>query len=184
MPIARDRYVRTFPLPGAVRARARTSTTAASRGRSPRASSAAATSVVVLPVGQDVDAVVSIDTFDGPLDEAFAPQSVTLRLADEIDVSRGDMIVREENVPRAVRRFDSILVWLSERPFDAQRALPAQAHHAYGARSCRTRAAPNQSRDARVGLGQGGPRSRSTTSRASRCGSTDRSSATPTRRTA
>ena len=42
----------------------------------------------------------SIVTFDGELDEAFAPQAVTLTLADEIDVSRGDMLVRPDNVPR------------------------------------------------------------------------------------
>jgi bifunctional enzyme CysN/CysC len=60
--------------------------------------------------------VKSIVTFDGELDEAFAPQSVTLTLEDEIDSSRGDMLVRPGNVPRVDHRFDAMLVWMSEEP--------------------------------------------------------------------
>jgi bifunctional enzyme CysN/CysC len=60
--------------------------------------------------------VKSIVTFDGELEEAFAPQSVTLTLDDEIDVSRGDMIVRPGNVPRVEQKFDATLVWMSEEP--------------------------------------------------------------------
>ena len=54
--------------------------------------------VVVLPSGF-TSTISSIDTADGPIDEAYTPMSVTLRLADEIDVSRGDMIARRKNQP-------------------------------------------------------------------------------------
>ncbi|MBM4011543.1 MAG: sulfate adenylyltransferase subunit CysN [Planctomycetes bacterium] len=58
--------------------------------------------------------VRSIVTFDGELEEAFAPQSVTLTLDDEIDSSRGDMLVRPGNVPKVDHRFEAMLVWMSE----------------------------------------------------------------------
>jgi bifunctional enzyme CysN/CysC len=58
--------------------------------------------------------VKSIVTFDGDLKEAFTPQSVTLTLEDEIDVSRGDMIVRPGNVPRLEQKFDAMVVWMHE----------------------------------------------------------------------
>jgi bifunctional enzyme CysN/CysC len=60
--------------------------------------------------------VKRIVTFDGDLEEAFAPQSVTLTLEDEIDSSRGDMLVRPGNVPKVDRRFDAMVVWMSEEP--------------------------------------------------------------------
>lgn len=66
--------------------------------------------------------VVSIDTWEGPIDEAFAPMSVSLRLADEIDVSRGDMLVHPDNVPRVDTAFDATVVWMSERPLDPDRS--------------------------------------------------------------
>ena len=56
--------------------------------------------------------------------------SVTLRLADEIDVSRGDMIVHTGSAPRATQRFDAMVVWLHERPLDQGEVVPPQAHHA------------------------------------------------------
>jgi bifunctional enzyme CysN/CysC len=58
--------------------------------------------------------VKSIVTFDGDLKEAFTPQSVTLTLEDEIDVSRGDMIVRPGNVPRLEQKFDAMVVWMHD----------------------------------------------------------------------
>jgi bifunctional enzyme CysN/CysC len=58
--------------------------------------------------------VKSIVTYDGELEEAFAPLSVTLTLTDEIDSSRGDMLVRPGNVPRVERRFDATVVWMAE----------------------------------------------------------------------
>jgi bifunctional enzyme CysN/CysC len=60
--------------------------------------------------------VKEIVTQDGNLEEAFAPMSVTLTLEDEIDTSRGDMIVRPGNVPRLETKFDAMLVWMSEQP--------------------------------------------------------------------
>jgi bifunctional enzyme CysN/CysC len=60
--------------------------------------------------------VERIVTFDGDLPEAFAPQSVTLTLEDEIDVSRGDMLVRPDNVPTVSRAFDATVVWMADEP--------------------------------------------------------------------
>ncbi len=60
--------------------------------------------------------VKEIVTFDGNLQEAFAPLSVTLTLEDEIDISRGDMIVRPGNVPKLAQKFDAMIVWMSENP--------------------------------------------------------------------
>ncbi len=48
--------------------------------------------------------------------------SVTIKLADEIDISRGDMLVHQTNVPRVDHRFDAMMVWLSERPLDRQKS--------------------------------------------------------------
>lgn len=76
--------------------------------------------VLVLP-SRLSSQVVSIDTFDGELEEAFAPQAVTVRLADEIDISRGDMLVREDNQPEDVERFHAKIVWMSEKPLDRGR---------------------------------------------------------------
>jgi bifunctional enzyme CysN/CysC len=77
--------------------------------------------VVALPSGKS-SKVKAIDTYDGELEEAFAGQSVTIRLEDEIDISRGDMIVRPDNLPRVTRRFDAHLVWMHERPLDTEKA--------------------------------------------------------------
>ena len=77
--------------------------------------------VVSLPSGKK-SKVKAIDTYDGELEEAFAGQSVTIRLEDEIDISRGDMIVKPDNLPRVTRRFDAHLVWMHERPLDTEKA--------------------------------------------------------------
>lgn len=77
--------------------------------------------IQVLPSGKK-SRVVAIDTFEGELDTAFAPQSVALRLADEIDISRGDMIVHPTHPPTVGGRFDAMLVWLSERPLDPHKS--------------------------------------------------------------
>ena len=69
--------------------------------------------IMVLP-SKKRSTVKSIVTQDGEPDEAFPPQAVTLTLADEIDVSRGDMIVRPGNIPAVSERFDATLVWMSE----------------------------------------------------------------------
>jgi len=71
--------------------------------------------VMVLP-SRKKSRVKSIVTYDGELEEAFSPLAVTLTLEDEIDVSRGDMLVRPENVPQLADSFDATLVWMSEEP--------------------------------------------------------------------
>lgn len=71
--------------------------------------------VMVLPSGF-TSKIKSIDTLDGELEEAFAPMSVTMTLEDEIDISRGDMIVRENNSPEVEQSFDAMVCWMSERP--------------------------------------------------------------------
>ncbi len=69
--------------------------------------------IVVLPSGKTSN-IKSIVTYDGELDEAFPPQSVTLTLTDEIDVSRGDMIVRKNNLPQVSNHFDATLCWMDD----------------------------------------------------------------------
>jgi sulfate adenylyltransferase large subunit len=64
--------------------------------------------------------VKTISTFDGDLDEAWAPMSVTLTLADELDISRGDLIAGT-TAPAASRHFEATLVWMNERPLDPER---------------------------------------------------------------
>jgi len=70
--------------------------------------------VVVLPSGF-TSTIKSIDTFNGSLSEAFAPMSVTLTLNDDIDISRGDMIVRPHNQPNVSQDLDVMLCWLSDK---------------------------------------------------------------------
>lgn len=62
--------------------------------------------------------VKSIVTYEGELEEAFCPQCVTITLEDEIDISRGEMIVRPDNVPCIGRHFETMLVWMDEQPMD------------------------------------------------------------------
>jgi bifunctional enzyme CysN/CysC len=71
--------------------------------------------VVVLPSGR-TSRIAGIDTFDGEIDEAYPPLSVTLRLEDDIDVSRGDMICRPANRPKEAKDIDAMVCWMSERP--------------------------------------------------------------------
>ena len=74
--------------------------------------------VVVMPAGLRTR-IVAIDTFDGEVDIAHAPQSVTLRLADEFDVGRGDLIVHPRQEPRVAKEFDATVCQLSERTLRA-----------------------------------------------------------------
>ena len=62
--------------------------------------------------------VKSIVTYEGELQEAFPPQSVTITLEDEIDISRGEMIVHPDNLPFIGRHFTTMLVWMDEEPMD------------------------------------------------------------------
>jgi sulfate adenylyltransferase large subunit len=73
--------------------------------------------VVALPSGQTTR-VHSIVTFDGEIPEAAHPMSVTLRLADEIDLSRGDMLVSPHGLPRLSRNFQAMVVWLHPQPLE------------------------------------------------------------------
>ncbi len=70
--------------------------------------------VIVLPSGFQ-STVKSIETITGNLDEAFAPMAVTVRLNDEIDISRGDMIVRPNNVPENSQDIDAMVSWMNEK---------------------------------------------------------------------
>jgi sulfate adenylyltransferase large subunit len=71
--------------------------------------------VMVLPSGK-TSRVRSITTYDGDLSKAFPPMSVTLTLEDEIDISRGDMLVPPSHAPHVSRRLDARVVWMSEKP--------------------------------------------------------------------
>ncbi len=73
--------------------------------------------VVVLP-SRRKSRVKGIDTFDGEVEQAFAPMSVTLRLEDEVDVSRGDMLVHADDLPQVAHDLSAMLVWMSETPLD------------------------------------------------------------------
>jgi sulfate adenylyltransferase large subunit len=74
--------------------------------------------VVVLPSGLRTR-IAAIDTFDGGLEEALAPMSVTLRLEDELDVSRGELICRAAEAPAVGRELRADVCWLNERPLRA-----------------------------------------------------------------
>lgn len=76
--------------------------------------------VTVLPSGKS-SKVKSIVTFEGEIEEAFPPMAVTLTLEDEIDISRGDILVQSNNVPQATNRFDADIVWMSEAPLQKGR---------------------------------------------------------------
>ena len=71
--------------------------------------------VMVMPSGFTTS-IKEIRTYEGAVEEAFAPMSVTMLLQDEIDISRGDMIVRENNVPRNGQDIDLMICWLNEKP--------------------------------------------------------------------
>jgi predicted GTPase len=73
--------------------------------------------LVALPSGQKTR-VRSIASFDGDLPEGFPSMSITLQLQDEIDLSRGDMLVSPENPPQVSRRFRAMVVWLHESPLE------------------------------------------------------------------
>ena len=76
--------------------------------------------ITVLPSGR-TSKVKEIVTYDGKLKRAYAPQSVTLTLEDEIDISRGDMFVSSNALPQVAKEFEAMLCWLSETPLDKHR---------------------------------------------------------------
>jgi len=73
--------------------------------------------IMVLP-SRKTSKVKSIVTFNGEINEAFPPQAVTVTLEDEVDVSRGDMIVHKHNLPKIERRFEAMVVWMGDDPMD------------------------------------------------------------------
>ncbi len=73
--------------------------------------------VVVLPSGRRTR-VAAVETFDGPLEAAIAPQSVTILLEDDVDVARGDMLADPERPPIVARELTAELCWMSERPLE------------------------------------------------------------------
>ncbi|HEY5431141.1 MAG TPA: GTP-binding protein [Solirubrobacteraceae bacterium] len=75
--------------------------------------------IVVLPGGHRTT-IAAIDTFDGEIEAAFPTMSVALRLADQIDISRGDMIVEPEDQPVTARELEAHICWMSDQPLQAR----------------------------------------------------------------
>lgn len=76
--------------------------------------------VMALPSGK-TSKVKNIVTYEGEIEEAFPPMSVTLTLEDEIDISRGEMLVHPDNKPYEGRNFEAMLVWMDEEPMDVSK---------------------------------------------------------------
>ena len=70
--------------------------------------------VMVLPSGYKTK-IKALDTADGELEEAYAPMSIAMRLEDEFDIGRGDMIVRENNAPQIGQDLEMMICWLNEK---------------------------------------------------------------------
>jgi sulfate adenylyltransferase large subunit len=71
--------------------------------------------VMVLPSGHRTE-IAAIETFKGPVDTAFPSMSVTVRVADELDISRGDMLVEPDEPPVAARELEAMVCWMGETP--------------------------------------------------------------------
>jgi bifunctional enzyme CysN/CysC/sulfate adenylyltransferase subunit 1 len=67
--------------------------------------------------------IAGIDLFDQEIDEAFPPMSVTVRLADDVDVSRGDMIARVKNAPSPSQDIDAMVCWMTNEPLRPRQKL-------------------------------------------------------------
>ena len=78
--------------------------------------------VAVLPSGLRTR-VAAVETADGPLDEAVPPLSVTIRLEDQLDVSRGDLLADPEQPATVTRELEAIVCWMSERPLEPRARL-------------------------------------------------------------
>jgi sulfate adenylyltransferase subunit 1 len=78
--------------------------------------------VVVLPAGLKTQ-VEAVETIDGPLDAAIPPMSVTVRLSDDLDVSRGDMLADPADPPTVARELRARVCWMSERPLEPRARL-------------------------------------------------------------
>jgi sulfate adenylyltransferase large subunit len=78
--------------------------------------------VVVLPSGM-TSTIAGIDLFDQEIAEAFPPMSVTVRLDDDVDVSRGDMIARVKNAPKPSQDIDAMICWMTNEPLRPKQKL-------------------------------------------------------------
>ena len=78
--------------------------------------------VMALPSGK-TSKVKSIVTYDGELECAYPPLCVTLTLEDEIDISRGEMLVHPDNLPISDRNFEAMLVWMDEEEMDVNKSF-------------------------------------------------------------
>ncbi|WP_294456712.1 sulfate adenylyltransferase subunit CysN [uncultured Bacteroides sp.] len=78
--------------------------------------------IMALPSGKKSH-VKSIVTYEGEIDYAFPPMSVTITLEDEIDVSRGEMLVHPDNLPMVGRNFEAMLVWMDEEKMDMEKSF-------------------------------------------------------------
>ena len=78
--------------------------------------------VIVLPSGM-TSRIQGIDLFDKELDEAYPPMSVTVRLEDDVDVSRGDMIARPANAPKPSQDIDAMVCWMTNEPLRPRQKL-------------------------------------------------------------
>jgi len=117
VPVLRDPRTEDFRFPVQVVIRPRNAEHPDYRGYAGRIASGVVRvgdEVTVLPSGKS-STVVGIDTFDGPLEEAHAPLSVTLRLADDVDISRGDLIVPGGSETVVGQDLDGTVCWLAER---------------------------------------------------------------------
>jgi bifunctional enzyme CysN/CysC len=85
----------------------------------------------VLKVGDEVMAlpsgfttrITAIETMDGPIEEAFPPMSVTVRLADDLDISRGDLLCRPHNAPQVTQDLDAMVCWMADKPLQPRTKL-------------------------------------------------------------
>jgi bifunctional enzyme CysN/CysC len=85
----------------------------------------------VLKVGDEVLAlpsgfttrITAIDSMDGPVEEAFAPMAVTVRLADDLDISRGDLLCRPHNAPHVTQDLDAMVCWMTDKPLQPRTKL-------------------------------------------------------------
>jgi len=89
--------------------------------------------VLVLPSGF-TSKIAAIDLFQTELSEAYPPMSVTVRLEDDIDVSRGDMICRPQNAPTPSQDIDAMVCWMSSTPLQPRQKLTIK----HTTRTCRT----------------------------------------------
>ena len=113
--------------------------------------------VVVLPGGHRTR-IAAIDTYDGELEEAVAPLSVTLRLEDDLDVARGELIASAEEPPLVAREFEADVCWLDSTPLRAGAPLLDQAHDALRGRDRRRADRPRRRPHARARAVPGAPR--------------------------